>query len=105
MFDNIVNKALLPEIFGKFKSRIVANPSVRQGALHHRRPGRLHGIRRTNERVCGFKNCNCRYRLCGIVYCHLLAQHHKVTAVDIVPEKVELINHRKSPIQDAYIEQ
>ena len=34
----------------------------------------------------------------------LLAQHHKVIAVDIVPEKVELINNRKSPIQDEYIE-
>ena len=34
----------------------------------------------------------------------LLSQHHQVTAVDIVPEKVELINNRKSPIQDDYIE-
>ena len=34
----------------------------------------------------------------------LLAQHHKVYAVDIVPERVELINKRKSPIQDEYIE-
>ena len=34
----------------------------------------------------------------------LLSQHHKVTAVDIVPEKVELINNKKSPIQDDYIE-
>ena len=34
----------------------------------------------------------------------LLAQHHEVWAVDIIPEKVELINQRKSPIQDEYIE-
>ena len=34
----------------------------------------------------------------------LLSQHHQVTAVDIVPDKVELINNRKSPIQDDYIE-
>ena len=34
----------------------------------------------------------------------LLAQHHPVTAVDIVPEKVEMINQRQSPIQDEYIE-
>ena len=34
----------------------------------------------------------------------LLSQHHKVTAVDIIPEKVELINNKKSPIQDEYIE-
>ena len=34
----------------------------------------------------------------------LLAQHHKVLAVDIVPEKVEMINRRQSPIQDEYIE-
>ena len=35
----------------------------------------------------------------------LLAQHHEVTAVDVVPEKIDLINHRQSPIQDDYIEQ
>ncbi len=34
----------------------------------------------------------------------LLAQHHNVTAVDIVPERVEMVNNRKSPIQDDYIE-
>ena len=34
----------------------------------------------------------------------LLSQHHKVYAVDIIPEKVELINSKKSPIQDDYIE-
>lgn len=34
----------------------------------------------------------------------LLAQHNHVTAVDIIPEKVELINNKKSPIQDDYIE-
>ena len=34
----------------------------------------------------------------------LLAQHHKVTAVDVIPEKVEKINKRISPIQDEYIE-
>ena len=40
----------------------------------------------------------------GLSIATLLAQHHKVTAVDIVPEKVDLINQRKSPIQDEYIE-
>lgn len=40
----------------------------------------------------------------GLSLAVLLAQHHHVSAVDIVPEKVELINHRKSPIQDEYIE-
>lgn len=40
----------------------------------------------------------------GLSIATLLAQHHKVTAVDIVPEKVDLINHKKSPIQDEYIE-
>lgn len=40
----------------------------------------------------------------GLSLAVLLAQHHKVTAVDIVPEKVELINAKKSPIQDDYIE-
>ena len=40
----------------------------------------------------------------GLSLATLLAQHHKVFAVDIIPEKVELINSRKSPIQDEYIE-
>lgn len=40
----------------------------------------------------------------GLSLAVLLAQHHKVTAVDIIPEKVELINNKKSPIQDEYIE-
>ena len=40
----------------------------------------------------------------GLSMAVLLAQHHQVTAVDIVPEKVDLINARKSPIQDEYIE-
>ncbi len=40
----------------------------------------------------------------GLSIATLLAQHHTVTAVDIIPEKVELINLRKSPIQDEYIE-
>ena len=40
----------------------------------------------------------------GLSIATLLSQHHEVTAVDIIPEKVELINQRKSPIQDEYIE-
>lgn len=40
----------------------------------------------------------------GLSIATLLAQHHQVTAVDILPEKVELINSKKSPIQDEYIE-
>ena len=40
----------------------------------------------------------------GLSIATLLAQHHKVVAVDIVPEKVELINKKQSPIQDDYIE-
>ncbi len=40
----------------------------------------------------------------GLSIATLLAQHHKVLAVDIVPEKVEMINRRLSPIQDEYIE-
>ena len=40
----------------------------------------------------------------GLSIATLLAQHNSVTAVDIVPEKVELINNKKSPIQDDYIE-
>ena len=40
----------------------------------------------------------------GLSIATLLSQHHKVYAVDIIPEKVELINSRKSPIQDEYIE-
>ena len=40
----------------------------------------------------------------GLSIATLLAQHNRVTAVDVIPEKVELINKRKSPIQDEYIE-
>ncbi len=40
----------------------------------------------------------------GLSIAMLLSQHHQVTAVDIVPEKVELINSKRSPIQDDYIE-
>lgn len=40
----------------------------------------------------------------GLSIATLLSQHHEVMAVDIIPEKVELINHKKSPIQDEYIE-
>lgn len=41
----------------------------------------------------------------GLSIATLLAQHHQVTAIDIVPEKVDLINQKKSPIQDDYIEE
>lgn len=40
----------------------------------------------------------------GLSMATQLAQHKKVTAVDIIPEKVDLINRKKSPIQDDYIE-
>ena len=40
----------------------------------------------------------------GLSIATLMSQHHQVTAVDIIPEKVELINNKKSPIQDEYIE-
>ena len=40
----------------------------------------------------------------GLSIATLLAQHHEVTAVDVIPEKVDMINNRKSPIQDDYIE-
>ena len=38
----------------------------------------------------------------GLSLAVLLSQHNEVHAVDIIPEKVDLINHRKSPIQDDY---
>lgn len=41
----------------------------------------------------------------GLSIATLLAQHHHVTAVDIIPEKVDMLNRRQSPIQDDYIEQ
>ena len=40
----------------------------------------------------------------GLSIATLLRQHHHVTAVDVIPEKVTLINNRESPIQDEYIE-
>ena len=41
----------------------------------------------------------------GLSIATLLAQHNQVVAVDIIPQKVDLINQRKSPIQDDYIEE
>ena len=57
----------------------------------------------------GTKNKDIRIAVAGTGYvglsiATLLSQHHQVTAVDVVPEKVELINNRRSPIQDEYIE-
>ena len=43
-------------------------------------------------------------RLCRSFFATLLSQHNHVTAVDIIPGKVDMVNHRKSPIQDDYIE-
>lgn len=40
----------------------------------------------------------------GLSLAVLLARHNKVTAVDVIPEKVDMLNNRKSPIQDDYIE-
>ena len=40
----------------------------------------------------------------GLSIATLLAQHHQVTAVDVIPEKVEMLNRKQSPIQDEYIE-
>ena len=40
----------------------------------------------------------------GLSIATLLSQNHEVMAVDIIPEKVDLVNQRKSPIQDDYIE-
>jgi len=40
----------------------------------------------------------------GLSLATLLAQHNHVTAVDVIPEKVDLINRRRSPIKDEYIE-
>ena len=40
----------------------------------------------------------------GLSIAILLAQYHRVIAVDVIPEKVDLINQRKSPIQDDYID-
>lgn len=40
----------------------------------------------------------------GLSIATLLAQHHKVYAVDVIPEKIEMVNQRKSPIQDEYVE-
>lgn len=40
----------------------------------------------------------------GLSLATLLAQHNHVTAVDVIPEKIEMLAHKKSPIQDDYIE-
>ena len=40
----------------------------------------------------------------GLSIATLLSQHHQVTAVDVIPEKVDMLNRKQSPIQDEYIE-
>ena len=47
-----------------------------------------------------YENGSSRYRICRLSIATVLSRHHEVMAVDIIPEKVELINQRKSPIQD-----
>ena len=54
-----------------------------------------------NERL---QNIRGRTGYVGLSMATLLSQHHHVTAVDVIPEKVEMINSRRSPIQDEYIE-
>ena len=56
------------------------------------------------ERICQMRIAVAGTGYVGLSIAVLLAQHHQVTAVDIVPEKVEMINRRQSPIQDEYIE-
>ena len=55
-------------------------------------------------RIISHENSSSRNRLRRFKIATLLSQHHSVTAVDIIPQKVELINNRKSPIADEYIE-
>ena len=57
-----------------------------------------------NENMKNYKIAVAGTGYVGLSIATLLSQHHKVTAVDIIPEKVELINNKKSPIQDDYIE-
>ena len=60
----------------------------------------------TKEKKCHSTNEHCcsRNRVCRSIDCDLIAQHNHVTAVDIIPEKVDTINKRQSPIPDEYIE-
>lgn len=51
-----------------------------------------------------YTNCRCGYGVVGLSIEVLLSQNHKVFAVDIVHEKIEMINHKKFPIHDEYIE-
>lgn len=51
-----------------------------------------------------YKNAVAGTGYVGLSIATLLSQHHQVNAVDIIPEKVDMINNRKSPIQDDYIE-
>lgn len=57
-----------------------------------------------NHYVRGNQNCCSRTGYVGLSIATLLAQHHPVTAVDVIPEKVETLNRKQSPIQDEYIE-
>ena len=77
-------------------------------------PTRLWWFKELSEKPCGayffafFEKCFVPILTSGgyvgLSIATLLSQHHQVTAVDIIPEKVDMINNRKSPIQDDYIE-
>lgn len=49
------------------------------------------------------QHCSCWHQLCCLEHCHFIGTE-LVTAVDSIPEKIKLINNRKSPIRDEYIE-
>ena len=91
-------------------------PEASRAARQWSRPARA-GIKELRERSGNYQLSIINYQLSiimtiavagtgyvGMSIATLLAQHNKVIAVDVIPEKVDLINQRKSPIQDEYIE-
>lgn len=80
--------------------------SLREG-LRHLQSGMQGFINKKENTMREFKDLKIAVAGAGYVglsIATLLSQHHQVTAVDIIPEKVEMLNKRKSPIQDEYIE-
>ncbi len=81
--------------------------SLREGLRHFAESGMQGFINKKENTMREFKDLKIAVAGTGYVglsIATLLSQHHQVTAVDIIPEKVEMLNKRKSPIQDEYIE-
>ena len=87
--------------FSQISGRRPPHPSAAGRSLIGRRPNTP--IPETNPHTMNISVAGTGY--VGMSIATLLAQHNQVTAVDVVPERVDMVNNKKSPIQDDYIEE